>query len=204
MEKVHHLFILPGLGKHEAILELIRRNWEKEFDIQIHILAIDWHDNTKDFKQKIISLTNQIKPYSTNKNSTISLLGISAGASAAINVWKNMNLEVESIILVCGRVKEGKARGARTLHWASRNSPSFKESVLESERNLKKLSPNDNTKILIFYSLLDELVPPNDARINGAKNLYLIVPEHVLSIVFSMIFYKKIITEHILTLKRES
>jgi pimeloyl-ACP methyl ester carboxylesterase len=128
----------------------------------------------------------------------VSLVGISAGGSAAINALFARPDKVHKVINICGRLKDGGYLGFRSLEQRSRSSLAFRESVLACEQNLEKIDSTYLSRIMTFRaSLGDELVPSDTTLVTGARNIALPTIEHMLSILFALIFYRRCIMNFI-------
>ncbi len=200
MTKKQHIFIFPGLGDETLFLKWVTNNWTKRFTVIPHVVSVGWYDKTSNFETKLSDLVKQAKVLAKDSNE-ITLLGVSAGASAAINVWRKLQdsgIDLRGgIINICGRVIRGENIRFRTLEFVSRNSLAFRDSVLQCEKNLKKLSLKERSKILTLRSFFDELVPESTVIIKGATNLVLPTPEHIFSIATAMTVYAEKIMDFI-------
>jgi poly(3-hydroxyalkanoate) synthetase len=152
----------------------------------------------KDYQTKLNRLLNLIDEKS--KNNKISLIGTSAGGSLVINAFSERKDNINKIITVCSRLKKGKDSGFRGFVKRTKRSLSFKESVLNSEKNINNFSLKDKEKIITVHALFgDELIPKNTAIINGVKNITITTGEHLFSIWSSLSWYSKQLREFIET-----
>lgn len=202
----HHLFILPGLGDHTWFFRRLTAKWEEKFSIRPHILHVGWYERSTGFQMKLSKLIGQIETYADNPSLNVSLLGASAGASAAINIWRKMADRGKNInggiIINCGRLRKGDNVRIRTLEFAARSSPAFRDSVLRCEKYLEKLTAADRKKILTFRPIIDEIVPSSTVVVDGAVNILLPSIEHLLSIAMVMTLYPKVVMGHIKKLEK--
>lgn len=205
MFKERHIFIFTGLGDNMSFLRWSTRGWENKYGVKAHVVAVGWYDKSTDLQAKLIKLSDQIKPFISDKKIQVSFLGISAGASLAINIWRFLvkkRLSVNGGIIVnCGRVKKGNNIRFRTLKFSTYNSYSYRESIIQCKDNLSKLSPQDKQKILTFRALFDEIVPASTTTIEGATNILLPTIEHAFSIGVVMTLYSRFITDFISKIK---
>lgn len=127
----------------------------------------------------------------------VSLLGTSAGGSAAINAYAMRKNKIHTAINVCGRLRKGKG-ASPTLAQASQDSKSFYDSVMRCQHNLDKLTRDDSAKILTLRPLFDEVVPRTTVSVREGTNILLPAIGHVLSISIAMTVFSKIIVDFVL------
>lgn len=192
----HALIIIPGLGDDADKLTFVTKHWKKKYNLETIPHLIPWIDNGENFEQKLDRLIEKIDALHEDGNK-ISLLGTSAGGSCAINAYCKRRDKIAKVINVCGRLKKGE-HVFPTLDVAARKSPSFKQSVLLCEENLKSLNDRDRKKILTIRSYFDEIVPVSLIPIDGAHNIRIFSVEHLISISLAMTLYSKRIVDFIL------
>lgn len=190
------VILIPGLGDDASKLQLVTRHWPQKYNIETILYLMPWMGNSESFEQKLNRLIKKIDTLHEN-GYTISLLGTSAGGSCAINAYCKRREKIAKVINVCGRLRKGK-NVFPSLDIAAKNSPSFKESVLLCEENLKSLNDQDRKKILTIRSYFDEIVPVSFIPIDGAHNIRIFSVEHILSISLAMTLYSKNIIDFIL------
>ncbi len=152
-----------------------------------------WQGPEQELSPKLEGITALIDTHHA-EGYRVSLLGTSAGGSAAINAFVLRKDKVHRVINVCGRLRRGD--GAQpTLGKAARTSRSFYDSVLACEEHVAKFTNEDCRKILTFRPLFDELVPPSTVTVPGAKNVRLPTIEHIMSIVSAITMFSRSIVE---------
>jgi hypothetical protein len=187
----HHVIIIPGLGNKVAKHEWAVRRWRK-FGITPHIFNAQWTVEEPNFDSKLQRALTLVDSLS-KPNTSISLIGNSAGSSFALTIFGKRKQNISSVVINCGRIRSGDWPWF-TFDQATALSPSFRESVLMAEKTERTLTDLDRSKILTLRPLFDETVPPFTVPINGAKNEVVPSVEHVLSIALNMtLFSKKII-----------
>jgi hypothetical protein len=128
----------------------------------------------------------------------VSLIGLSAGASAAVNAFIGCE-QVSNVVVVCGRLF--KCEGVYpTLSWASRNYPIFGESVIGCGAVVNRLVLNNTgmlARVLTIRPWWDEKVPVSTVLIQGATNMVMPTIGHGFSIRWAMLFYRKAILRFI-------
>lgn len=182
MSKEHKVIIIPGLGDSRTRpLELMTNHWKRQ-GLEPIVHVVGWHDSEDSFELKLHRLVELIDEL-VGQGDEVSLVGTSAGGSAALNAFIERKNVVHRIINVCGRLSVGPTTGFRSFESKSKSSPAFAESVELCETQEKSLSSSDRQKIMTVRAMFgDELVPPETTIIEGAYNTLVPTPEHMLSI----------------------
>ncbi|HZP55362.1 MAG TPA: alpha/beta hydrolase [Candidatus Saccharimonadales bacterium] len=178
----HQVIYVPGLGDN-------RKYWQPQilwlwrlFGLKVHFLAMGWADEEK-FSSKLERLLDKIDELKNDKN-TLSLVGVSAGASAVINAYAARSKDVNKVILICGKVNNPQA--VNPMYY--QKNPAFKESLFAVGDSLKKISKNERHRIMSIHPLKDFLVPVEDTKIDGAIEKTVPTTGHILSIFYAIIF----------------
>jgi len=195
MSSNNHVIIIPGLG-NKVDLHILASNRWKKFGIIPHVFDTKWKTEENGFYEKFKRALNLVDSLS-DKNSRISIIGNSAGSSFALNLFVKRKKQISRVVINCGRVRDGDWPWF-TFDQATASSPSFKESVLISQKLERTLTTRDRKKILTLRPLFDEVVPPSTVPIKGAKNKITFSLEHSLSIALNMTLFKKKIIDFIL------
>lgn len=196
MSSNNHVIIIPGLGNNVDLHVFSSNRWKK-FGIIPHVFDAKWKTEEKGFSEKFERALKLIDSL-INKNSRISIVGNSAGSSFALNLFGKRRRQISRVIINCGRVRDGDWPWF-TFDQATASSPSFKESVLMSQKLENTLTISDRKKILTLRPLFDEVVPPSTVPIEGAKNKITLSLEHSLSIALNMTLFKRQIIDFILS-----
>lgn len=196
MPSDNHVIIIPGLGNNVDLHILASNSWKK-FGLIPHVFDTRWKSEEKGFSEKFERALKLVDSL-VNKNSKISIVGNSAGSSFALNIFGKRRKEISRVVINCGRVRDGDWPWF-TFDQATASSPSFKESVLMSQKLEKTLTISDRKKILTLRPLFDEVVPPSTVPIKGAVNKINYSLEHSLSIALNMTLFKKQIIDFILS-----
>ncbi len=195
MSSNNHAIIIPGLGNNVDLHVFASKGWKK-FGIIPHVFDAKWKTEEKGFSEKFERALRLVDSLA-NKNSKISIVGNSAGSSFALNLFGKRRRQISRVIINCGRVRDGDWPWF-TFDQATASSPSFKESVLMSQKLEKTLTISDRKKILTLRPLFDQVVPPSTVPIKGAVNKITYSLEHSLSIALNMTLFKKQIIDFIL------
>lgn len=185
MKKGHAVIIIPGLGDDRfGALWIIQKltNYWSTYGLTPIVYAIGWHNGEKEFQPKLNRLIKYIDALSKTYEK-ISLVGTSAGASAALNAFFVRRKKVYKAISVCGRLFPGSGYKRRSLENMAKNSPPFRESVLLFARTEPTLTRFDRRRLMTIRARFgDEMVPAATSVLEGATNVTIPLFEHVVCI----------------------
>lgn len=188
MSQTHSVIIIPGLGDNANYVRLLTNFWKK-YGLDIIAYPIDWNDSEKTFKPKLDKLLRLIDKLHAS-GEKVSIVGTSAGGSAALNVLVERKNIIHRVVNVCGRLRVGPESGFWSFVLRTKKSPSFADSVKMFESKEKLLSNDDRKKIMTIAPLFgDQLVPYSTVPIDGAINNKIFMGEHILSIATAMTIY---------------
>lgn len=185
--KKHFLIFVPGLGDNYTFFKWATRNWEKEYGLTLIFYPVGWKEN-KTFDEPLINLLEIVDQLA--KKGRVSLIGSSAGGSAVLNAFAKRKTKIHRVINLCGRLRKGEGVFP-SLDFAAFGYPAFKESVLLSEQNQKRLTVKDKKKILAIRAFYDEIVPSSTSILTGATNIQIPTVQHLTSMIFAILFFKK-------------
>ena len=190
MSKTHNVIIIPGLGDQKKPFEWATNHW-RTHGLEPLVYSVGWRDGQKSFIPKLHRLLEVIDRF-VEKGDMVSLVGASAGGSAALNAFAQRKTAVQRVINICGRLRVGNAMGFRSLRIQSMSSPAFAESVTLCERHSELLSEKDRKKCMTVRAMFgDELVPPETTVLRGAHNIQVPTPEHMFSIFLALTIFSK-------------
>jgi len=197
MQKV---IIIPGLGDNIKATSWATKHW-RSHGLTPVIFPMIWNDG-ESFNIKMGRLLEKIDEYAASGDK-ISLIGCSAGASAALNAFIERKDKINKVISVCGRLRIGRQKGFRSLANRTKSSPAFKQSVELFESRQILLSAQDRKKIMTVSSKFgDELVPTSTSSLEGAYNITIPAMEHSISIYGALTIFSKPIISFLLTGKQ--
>jgi hypothetical protein len=180
MSERHIAIFIPGLGDKVKAMESATSHW-LDHGLEPLVHCMHWRDG-EPFQPKLLQLLKIIDELK-NQDATVSVIGTSAGGSAAVNAFMQRSAKIHRAINVCGRVRVGPTTGFRSFAAKTKTSPAFAESVVQCERDQKLLSIDNAKKIMTVRPLFgDELVPAETVSLIGAKNITVPSIEHGLSI----------------------
>jgi hypothetical protein len=166
----HHLIYIPGLNDQyqKQIIKIPQFFWKTQ-GFYSHVIFPEWEKGYK-FAPKLKLITDKIDEL-INLRHTVSLVGQSAGGSAALIAFCERRDVLNGVVNATGRMRAGE-KVSPTLEYASRYSPAFKEAVLLFEHEHEpSLTSHDRAKIMTIRPRLDRTVPPSTVPISGAINL---------------------------------
>lgn len=180
---------MPGLGDWGTVMSLVTKFW-MFYGIDPVVHTVGWYRG-KEFKPKLEDLTEHIDLL-INQGRTVSLVGCSAGASAAMNAYLQRRNKIAAVVNVCGRLRKGSREGYRSFESRTKSSPPFRQSVLKFEKSEHLLKKADRKKIMTIRARFgDELVPSETVPIEGAYNTSVPFIEHTFSISLSLTLFAK-------------
>lgn len=183
-ENKHTVIIIPGLGDGVQLMEWATRHFRLS-GLSPLVSSVGWRDDERSFTPKLTRLVGLIDGL-LEKGKTVSLIGTSAGGSAALNAFIERRDSIHRVINVCGRLRVGPTTGLWSFGDKTKTSPSFADSVVMCERHQTSLSGNDLKRVMTVVPLFDETVPRETVGIKGAHNIQIPTIEHVLSISLAM------------------
>lgn len=186
----HHVIYLPGLGdsKTHGQDDAIKR-WEK-YGLETHFFPLGWADK-ESFEPKFKRLLSKIDEL-LKTGDKVSLVGVSAGASAALNAYA-LRSSLSSVVLICGKVNDPQSIGESVYL----ENPAFKQSVFAVKDSLAQLNPAQIKRIMSIHPLRDQSVPVPDTIIKGALEKTVPVIGHIFGIFFTIVFKGKLIAKFI-------
>lgn len=197
MNKKHSVIFIPGLGNDIGKLEWATRHWRR-YGLEPRMHSVGWRDSKKEFQPKLERLVNYIDQLA-EKGYKVSLVGTSAGGSAALNAFIKRRDIIHRIVNVCGRLRIGSVRGFRSFTSRTASSPAFAQSVKLAEANESSLHDTDRRKIMTVRAMFgDELVPAETIIVKGAYNTLVPTAEHMVSIAAALTVFSRSLVEFLI------
>jgi hypothetical protein len=179
----HAAVYVPGIGDHKPYFQpQILKLWNL-FGVKAYFHPVIWR-SAEPLEDKLDKLTHKIDELSF-KYDKVSLVGMSAGASAALNAYMVRKNKIHRVVYICGKLKRPESIGEAYY----RRNPAFKESMLLAQTNINKLDKFDKAKMLSMAPLHDETVPVKDTKINGVRNFRMFSAYHIPSIFAAISIY---------------
>lgn len=182
---------LPGIGDHRPwFQDKLIKLWQF-FGLKAEFLTVGWADD-EPFKIKLERIVEKVDELAKNGDK-IALVGISAGAGAALNAYMQRKDRISSLVFICG-----KLYGTTNIHPRYfQANPAFKGSVYMSDDITKKLTPADKNKMLYIYTRFDQTVIPSVNRLAGLKEKKVLAFGHISGIYFTILFHGRLIAKFI-------
>ena len=161
----HIVIYIPGIGDDVKMLQstLIKR-W-RLYGVQPLVHEMPWMDK-EPFAPKLERLVALIDDL-YDKGHTVSLVGASAGAGAAINAFAARKNKVNGVVCIAGKVNNPNSIG----DGYRQRSPAFLESALQVQFSLDILDDGDYRKrTMSRYAVFDPVIPREDSIVLGGIN----------------------------------
>lgn len=188
----HTVIIIPGLGDGVELMEFATRHW-KWARLDPLVYSVGWRDGERSFTPKLTRLLEIIDELHA-RGKTISLVGTSAGGSAAMNAFIERRDVIHRVINVCGRLRVGPTKGLWAFDAKTKSSPAFADSVMMCESHQKTVSDTDLKRVMTIRPLLDEIVPAETVALKGANNRVIPAVGHVVGISLLMTLFSRQLT----------
>ena len=179
MAKQHKVIVLPGLGRQRDYNIQIKllNHWQK-LGLSVYLYPIHWSSN-QTFDYKFKEVLKLIDKFAAD-GSQVSLVGISAGASMALNAYSARANKISKVVFICGKLANTKPVNQRYFV----ANPAFKKSLEMGDVSLAKLTPKDKAKILSIRALYDNVLSPSANYIPGANRKVVLSLGHVVTILY--------------------
>lgn len=180
MKKIHTIIYIPGLGDHKLGRQASAVKWWRIFGVQPIIYTMNWleSDTFEDRMEKLLKKIDAL----AKEGHTVSIVGVSAGASVALSVFSKRKEVMHRAVCLCGKIGNLDAINPRYF----KRHPNFHTSVNELKKSIPTLTARDKERILSVRPLYDELVPVKDAVLIGSKQRTLPTMGHVLGIAYGI------------------
>lgn len=173
----HNVIYVPGLGDPRYPQQgWALKAWDHLYGIRTHYLPLIWGDGEV-FQPKFQRLLADIDELATS-TSQLSLIGVSAGASAVLNAFAERPDAIDKVVCICGKINNPQTISRATLE----HNPVFGESITLLQANLPRLDSVQRARIMSIHPLRDGVVPPKDTIIDGAHEKVIPSIGHVASI----------------------
>lgn len=188
----HHIIYVPGLGDARPLLQDKGIQLWRKHGVSVSYLALGWARQDDGFDNKLARLRDEVGHYQ-RKGFTVSLVGVSAGASAVLNYYQN-DRSINKVILACG-VAHNNGHVSQLL---LRRNPDFDSSLRRVDESVAKLQSYGLAKnILSIYSDGDRYVKSEDSMIEGAHHKEITAWSHPSVIALTILVHGRTITEFV-------
>lgn len=180
----HYLIVIAGLGDENKFLRWEVKGLEGD-GLTTHLYQAPW-ENKEPFEPKLERLLRRIDELSDKGN--VSLVGISAGGSLALNAFDQRRETIHKLVTVCAPLRQG--RGNWFWNEKMKNHSSFRACLVLAEQNQVSLTPDDKKKILTTQAIYDEQIPNSTASIPGVEKIVMPVIGHQPGITLALTLFK--------------
>ena len=173
MPKKLHVIYIPGIGDHKLGRQRMAVDMWKHYGVEPEICALIWNDG-QSWESKFERLLNRIDEL-VMEGKSVGIVGVSAGATAAINAFAVRKEVLVGIVCVAGKIHRPQTVGG--LY--KQQNPAFITSAYACQDTLRTLSKDDLCRIQSRYGLFDNIVLTRDSHINGAHNKRVFMILHI-------------------------
>lgn len=181
---------IPGLGDPNNGEKALLKIWSF-YQLEVIYHPLYWNDN-RPFIVKLNEVIDLIERVAIN-DTVVSLVGISAGASAVLNVFAEKKESINKVVCICGKINNPNTISPKRFEI----NPSFKESLDLLPSSLNRLDMEDRKRIFSLHPIYDGLVPIKDTFIEGANNKLMFSAGHAASIVYADTIHSYLIAKYI-------
>jgi pimeloyl-ACP methyl ester carboxylesterase len=175
-----HVIYIPGIGDHHAYGQNVAIQLWRLFGLKPHYMPLGWN-KTEGFSIKQKRLLDLVEKLHSD-NDSVSLVGVSAGASAALNAYARSAV-ISRVICICGKINNPETISNQTFV----ANPDFGESMYSLAASLALLDKKTN-HIMSIHPWRDQIVPIPDTLIKNAQEKTLPGWSHATGIFFGVIF----------------
>lgn len=173
----HVVLYLPGLGDTSLrARRLLVAGWYI-YGVQPIVHPMNWSDK-RPFEVKFQELLEHIDQL-VSAGHTVSLVGESAGASAALNAYAARPQAIHRVACICGKLRNAQSVSSRVYRY----NPAFAESMRRLPESLAGLDTIRLRRVRSVHPLHDATVPVSDTVVPGAESKTIVSVGHPTSIV---------------------
>lgn len=159
MKKLTVIYI-TGLGNSDKKGQRLVVKFWRLYGVKPVFCDMCWGEGVWDEKfQRLLKLVD-------DSEGPVALVGVSAGASAAINAYAARKDRVSGVVLLAGWVNRPQDVGA--YHYE--HNPAFVDSAKLAPESLAKLDRSARQRILSRYAYKDWIVSAKHSMVEGAHN----------------------------------
>ncbi len=179
---------IPGLGDRRPLLIRLQKRWLRHwrrFGVEAELFAMEWA-NDAPLQRRYAQLLEKIDEWSEDGHEVL-LVGASAGASVAVAAYADRTDKVIGVVSICGQLRGDE----KVLDTALDINPRFRESLQQMETCLSRLDDTERKRIITYRPLVDLVVSPQAASLQGACNQRIPVVGHLLGITY-VVFWARL------------
>ena len=133
------------------------------------------------YESKLLSLLDEVNSYKA-QNHRVFLVGASAGASAALNLYAEYSGRVDGVVLICPKINRPETVGSAIYEV----NPAFRTALTLLQSNIALLTSRRKARIAIYYSPKDGIISYNDRKLPGVKEFRLPPIRHGYAIMYAI------------------
>lgn len=177
----HAIIYIPGLGDYKLHGQRFVVGLWRRPRVHTEICQMNWSDK-QSFQPKLQKILNRIDTLTTQGYS-VSLVGVSAGANAAMHAFAKRPNSVNKLVIICGAIQHPEEVGENT----KRDNPAFWQSMVALHQGvLDAFTTEQRHRIVSFIPQSDETVNPKNMRVEGVIYEPLPTHGHTKSIVYAI------------------
>lgn len=183
------IILVPGLddGRYN-FLSLVGPWWNRD-DVLLLPRYVNWRDGGT-YEDKLRQLLDFIDQQLATGD-PVALIGISAGASLALNAYV-LRLRLVGMVNICGTFRLG-GDPPPALSKRTNEIEAYRHSVRACEDHQEDLEPEQLRHILVMAGWWDGIVPRYTVDLTGTAWKRIHGVSHFLSIIIALMFYRKFI-----------
>jgi pimeloyl-ACP methyl ester carboxylesterase len=176
----HYVIYIPGLGDSKVGGQQKAVNIWRLYGVKPYLFQMHWDDGEA-FAPKLTRLLAHIDKMHA-EGYYVSLVAVSAGASAALNAYAERREIISGVVCICGQIMGAHHVSGYTYV----RNPAFGESMQMLQSSLKKLTTEDRRHIYSLHPVADPVVPVRDTRLPGSIEGRLPTTGHATTIAYGI------------------
>lgn len=186
----HYIIYIPGLGdRNDGIRRFLLRFW-RVFGVRTELVPMQWNDGSP-YQEKYNRVVLAIKEAKA-QGFEVSIIGESAGASMAMNVFASSS-SLHRMVSLCG-VNSPNAPIAPHIF---AKSPAFEESVGNLQASRESVICDRKDQVSSVTALIDTTVPVGVNRISHVRNIRVPSIGHVVTILLCLTIFSFVLIREI-------
>lgn len=185
-KNLHQVLVIAGGGDADSVekMKFATEHW-RNHGMEVSVYNVGWRNPATKLETKLAEIEAIVGDLA--KKGPVFLVGCSAGASAAFNVFLKRHDIIEKVIGVCGRVRDGNKKWGSSI-----NVKPYVESVMLFEGQEAEIPDELKRRMMTVTPRFgDEVVPRGTNEIEGANNIKIPTGLHGPSIGMALTFFKK-------------
>lgn len=157
----HCIIYIPGLGDSRDFWQQTAVKCWRIFGVRTQFVSMKWYEGGM-YEAKLNRVLDAIDE-AKNRGYTVSIVGVSAGGSMALNAAAKRRDHIHHVVTICG----ADDPHAKIAPVTRRRSPSFETSLRMLERSLAEV---ELSRVHTVRAFIDRVVAGRHTIIAGAHN----------------------------------